>query len=363
MNIAINRLFSLVGFNKPKPIKTARILFILKERNEYGYGYTGMSSGLYNSAKFCSDMLDAHGYTCKLVEVIDNNSIDKEVTGFNPDIVIIEALWVVPSKFAVLNALHPNVIWIVRVHSEAAFLAQEGIAIEWISQYPRYKNVYVSMNSQEGFTQAKDFYTDKLVDLNKLLYLPTYYPAPNQPYFNPTKPKNNLSVACMGAIRPLKNNLIQAVAAMRFADSKNMILNFHINNSRLESGGNPCYKNILNLFAGTKHNLVQHAWMDHPTFLQFLSYMDIGMQVSFSETFCIIAADIVAAGVPIAGSPAIRWLDEDSQSDTITVEKIVSTLNQIYHNNGLIKDNLKKLQKYSKEAQAAWLAELKYLKF
>ena len=30
---------------------------------------------------------------------------------------------------------------------------------------------------------------------------------------------------------------------------------------------------------------------------------------------------------------------------------------------GLIKDNLKKLQNYSKEAQAAWLAELTYLKY
>jgi hypothetical protein len=356
----------MVGYDKPKPKPAdpkARILFILKERHGYDYSYSGMSSGLYNSAKFSSDMLAANGYVTKIVEVVDNNSIDKEVTAFKPDVVIIEALWVVPSKFAVLNALHPNVIWIVRIHSEAAFLAQEGIAIDWISQYPKYTNVYVAMNSQEAFSQAKDFYTDKLVNLNKLLYLPTYYPAPKNPYFNPTKPQQNLSVACMGAIRPLKNNLIQAIAAMRFADREGKILNFHVNNTRVESGGNSCYKNLVALFAGTKHNLIQHGWMDHTMFLQFLSYMDIGMQVSFSETFCIIAADIVSAGVPIAGSPAIRWLDEDSQADTITVEKITETLCQIYQNNGLIKDNLKKLQKYSKNAQAAWLAELKFLKF
>src|SRR5712664_4263183 len=115
-----------------KPSKT-RILFILKKRHAYHKHYTpGLSSGLYNSARFAADMLHKLGLAVHLVEVQDNNSIDREVKQFKPNIVIIEALWVVPSKFKVLQELHPSVTWIVRIHSEAAFLAQEGIAIRWL---------------------------------------------------------------------------------------------------------------------------------------------------------------------------------------------------------------------------------------
>jgi len=142
--------------HKPKPNKrNKRILFILKERNSYSAHYTpGRTSGLYNSAKFSADVLREAGFAVKLVEVVDNNSIDHEVAEFHPDIVIIEALWVVPEKFVVLQGLYPHVKWIIRIHSEAAFLAQEGTAIAWLSAYPLYPNVFVAVNSLEAMKQV-----------------------------------------------------------------------------------------------------------------------------------------------------------------------------------------------------------------
>ena len=95
-----------------------RILFILKYReSDYGsynndptvekktWAYTqGLSSGLLNSAKFVCDMLfDELGYESKLVQVADNNDIDREVTQYKPTHVIIEAYWVVPEKFEILT--------------------------------------------------------------------------------------------------------------------------------------------------------------------------------------------------------------------------------------------------------------------
>ena len=112
-----------------------KILFLLKRREDYSAkihgSNVGLSTGLYNSASFMNDMLNELGIESKLSVVIDNNCIDREVTQYQPTHVVIEALWVVPTKFAVLQALHPNVKWIVRLHSELPFLANEGMALHW----------------------------------------------------------------------------------------------------------------------------------------------------------------------------------------------------------------------------------------
>ena len=140
------------SINKNECQKKNKMLFILKKRNNYGdlpgvYGYS-ISSGLFNSANFMKTMMEENGYETKIVEVVDNNGIDKEVHLFKPDYVIIEALWVVPEKFEVLHKLHPNVKWIIRIHSETPFLSNEGVGIGWISEYPKYDNVYLSFNSK-----------------------------------------------------------------------------------------------------------------------------------------------------------------------------------------------------------------------
>jgi len=46
--------------------------------------------------------------------------------------------------------------------------------------------------------------------------------------------------------------------------------------------------------------------MEHNDFIRVVKSMDIGMQVSLSESFNIVAADFVSNGVPLVGSPDIE---------------------------------------------------------
>ena len=66
------------------------ILFILKKREGY-WGNYSLSSGLLNSCAFVVEMLNRHGVAAHLVEVHDNNDIDREVTKHRPHHVVIEA--------------------------------------------------------------------------------------------------------------------------------------------------------------------------------------------------------------------------------------------------------------------------------
>ncbi|MCX8008208.1 MAG: glycosyltransferase family 1 protein, partial [Patescibacteria group bacterium] len=117
-----------------------RVLFILKQRKVYSETPANqLTVGLKNSALFVSEMLNQIVHESKLVEVVDNNFIDREVHLYKPSVVVIEALWVVPEKFTILQKLHPNVKWIIRIHSNLPFLANEGIAIEWLKEYVKHQ--------------------------------------------------------------------------------------------------------------------------------------------------------------------------------------------------------------------------------
>ena len=54
--------------------------------------------------------------------------------------------------------------------------------------------------------------------------------------------------------------------------------------------------------------------------------MDLGMQVSFSETFNIVAADLVTQGVPVIGSKELPWINKLFSANATESEKICNKL-------------------------------------
>lgn len=349
-----------------------KVLFILKQRetlytDEYNNSsYGTLESGLFNSANFVNSMLNKQqGFESNIVQVIDNNFIDREVTKYKPDIVIIEAFWVVPEKFKVLTALHPNVIWIVRNHSKTPFLSNEGIAMDWTLQYLQIPKVYVSSNSFQA--------TDDLYSINYsrkyMPYLPNYYPISKQPIYERTFNvfPEEVHIGCFGAIRPLKNQLTQAIAAIKFADKIEKKLVFHINASRIEGNGSPILKNIRKLFENlsgkTEHKLVEHNWLKHQDFLKLIADMDYGLQVSYSETFNIVCADMVSQGVPVIVSDEIDWMPKFYHANPNDSNNIVKKLLRLGGFKHLISDALcgspkEKLKKYNKESVIQWTGVL-----
>lgn len=360
---------------KQNPLEKKRVLFILKQRDlksgvdEYSevpysseYSDQGLTTGLLNSALHVSHMLDeCRGISSKVVIVPDNNAIDREVSLYKPDYVIIEALWVVPSKFDVLTRFHPKVEWIVRLHSEIPFIANESVAFEWIGQYIQYKNVSVAVNSYR-FEAELEFYFRNILNVKnakkKIIYLPNYYPDEFRDFVI-DKTKDTVDVSCFGAIRPLKNHLIQAFAAIMFAKKIGKKLNFHINVARVEQNGGAILRNLESLFdsfSDKGFNLIKHNWYERNIFLEVCGKMDIGMQVSLSETFNLVTADLISQGIPVVTSSEIKWVDKSSQADPTDSRDIAKTLEAVYRNPKK-NANLNKsyLRSFSERSKEIWI--------
>lgn len=314
------------------PSKAPRVLFILKLRQQSGGTYTTLKhSGLFNSATFVKDMLTKNGYTANLVQVVDNNQIHAEVTKYKPDVVIIEALWVVPEKFHILRKLHPTVKWIVRLHSELPFLANEGVAFEWINKYIHQKNVYVSANSDFAQRDLQNYFSSSVHPrlARKIIFLPNYYPVKHfTSHKKTTKCHFTINIGCFGAIRPMKNHLVQAAAAVEYAERKGLKCRFHVNSGRIEGKGDTVLKNLRAFFDGLggRHVLVEHGWLDREEFLQVVREMDIGLQVSLSETFNIVTADFVSENIPIVSSKEIDWMPRFFVADPTNAISIVHAM-------------------------------------
>jgi glycosyltransferase involved in cell wall biosynthesis len=356
-----------------------RVLFVLKHREspwgDYGCGpdrghqgtnaATGQttSSGLRNSVHFVAGMLRTVGVTADIVEVRDNNDIDREVAAHRPTHVVIEAFWVVPEKFDALRPLHPNVVWIVRNHSELPFLANEGIAIQWIAGYLA-RNVEVMCNSPRGLEDmrvlARAFgLPDRLVTCG-----PNFYPitdaGPLASRLDRSAPM--IRIGCFGAVRPLKNHLTQAVAAVAFARSLGKRLEFHVNGTRVEGGGEPVLKNLRAMFAGVHDaRLIEHGWLDHQDFLRLVGEMDAVMQVSFTETFNIVSADAAAAGVPVIASDEVPWIGRYGHADPTSVVSMVAVLSDVWSEPAplmRLRTQRRDLHAYARRSEAVWRERL-----
>lgn len=328
-----------------------RVLFICKHNTTYGFEtYSRRSCGLYNSTNFIAQALAAHGIHAKIVEVQDNNDIDREVALFKPDVVIIEAFWVVPEKFVQLQKLHPKVKWFCHLHSNILFLALEGIAMDWAQRYAML-GVKLIMNSTESYDAM-----NAIIDERDLFYLPNVY---SHKQLTPIKHKRNtgyVDVGCFGAVRPLKNTLMQALAAIEFARQKGKKLRFHINATRIETGGSPVLKNLKQLFEHLPDcELVEGRWFEPEDFIKHLHHnIDIGMQVSTTETFNVVNADYVSAGIPSVISDKIKWASNLNVAEVEEIDSIVSRMHFVWDRRWLIRWNQYLLRKHSESAIEMW---------
>lgn len=308
-----------------------KTLFICRQGEDskiHSYGYFRKFSGLFNSARLMVEMLNKNGVESVIEIARDNNDIDRLVTANKPTHCIIEAYWVVPEKFEILAKLHPNVTWIIRIHSETPFWSTEGVATDWSLRYLDYKNVMLAPNAKRLTKDLKTMlsvkYDEATIDA-KVVYLPNYYPATNRVEPKKKVKSDVINIGCFGAIRPLKNQLVQAVAAIRYAEQTGRTLKFHINGNRVEGNGDPIIKNLRMLFdkATNGFEMIEHPWCPHDDFLDIVEQMDMGLQVSYTESFNIVAADMVTMGIPMVTSSEISWVNslfhvkDNSDADSI----------------------------------------------
>ena len=340
-----------------------KVLFILKRRDGFNpIEHTDLSlqCGLYNSISYVNDMLVSLGIESQISLCVDNNCINGYVYNYKPTHVIIEALWVIPDKIKLLQSMYPEIIWIIRLHSAVPFLGIESsVSTKWIAEYSSLRNVFISANDLRLQTELQ-YYLSTIAN-KPIIYLPNYYPGDFKPFTKDFE-KDTINIACFGAIRPFKNHLTQAIASIEFCRRLNKKLRFHINDGRIEVHGSNVHTNLIHLFAklGDAFELVLHPWANRENFLNICyNEIDIGLQVSFTETFNLVTADLLSQGIPVIGSSEIPWMTKKYLCDPTDVTDIIRVLDVVYDNPSLnVEENKQSLIEYRETTKQVWLQNI-----
>ena len=272
------------------------------------------ASGLSVCTKMISQSIEA----VSRVEVDNLENISQAISLFKPSKVIVEAIKLSPDDFKRLFLKHPKVRFYIHIHSNIPFLVVEG-------------------HSMHRLIEARDLGVGVIFNDNRSaacfegsFYLPNIYSASKYPIKSESK-NDSLSIVCAGSLRPMKNQVTQALAAIKYGNEVGKKVNFYCNMSRSE-GGEEVKMALKGVFQFNKnHNLVSIPWLEHKDFLKFLTEMDLGMQVSLSESFNIVAADYCYSGLPMVVSSEIRWASKNVVADTGDVDNIVEKLSTCHN--------------------------------
>jgi hypothetical protein len=328
------------------------ILFLCKlNKNFMKRTGSNKRSGLSNSVKLTAQQLKNHGYNPVVVDVENDTDIEYLIGKYQPKKAIIEALWVSDKVLVRLTSKFPKVKFYVHLHSQIPFLSIESRAMEQTRTYTKC-NVGVIANADESYNAFRCFLSEDMV-----FNLQNLYGKP----FNPPKEidvnKDTIDIACFGAIRPMKNQLIQAMAAYDFCKRMDKKLRFHINSSRVESGGQPVLQNLINFFIDLPNaELVPRGWIEPEVLIdEIRETIDIGMQVSMTETFNITCCDYTAAGIPLVASDAVSWVGDHSKVDMHRSDSITfGLLNAFSDSEYQVKENQERLNQHCEKALKQW---------
>ena len=271
------------------------------------------------------------------VEVDTMEHVELAIQRFKPQKIVLQAIWASHEALQTLRRKFPSKQFYIHIHSNIPFLACEGYALERLNE-AKDLGVGIIFNDMRASSALGG------------IYLPNIYAA-NFRDIKQSRYSSTVDIACCGSLRTMKNQVIQAMAAIKYADCLGKKLRLHMNLVRNE-GGEDVKMNLKSLFrANPSHELISIPWLEHHDFIEYLSGVDMGLQVSMTESFNIVAADYCAAGIPMVVSEEIEWASPNSKAPCGDVNMIVEKM--IYASDHT-EDNRSNLYSFSERSKRLW---------
>lgn len=304
-------------------------------------------------------MLRKHGIKADIFGVRNHAEVTMHLNaliaaGSPPTHAVIEAPWIPADVLHQMLFDFSHVHFIVRTHSQIAFLQADRNAISTIRQMIALEegmpNFSVSSNAVKLCDYLNRVYTAKC------LYLPNLYNY-HRPHMKrrDTERHRTLRIGCFGALRPLKNHTTAGAAALMIAERHRSELEFYISTER-DDKSSMSKDSLRNMFSGLKWaKLIENPWQDWTDFRRTVAHMDLCIQVSFSESFNIVTADGCCEGVPSVVSDTIEWAPDHWKAHSDDAGDAARIGLNLLHDVDAAEDGFRHLKKFVDHGVSLWI--------
>jgi hypothetical protein len=240
------------------------------------------------------------------------------------------------------------------VHSNVGFLQADPKGVHNIREIAEmqrhFKNMRLAGNCEEFVEWIKDSYGLPCWLLPNLYNLGDIQTVPVKHQWH----SGILRIGSFGAIRPLKNTMSAAGAALQLSHQLKTAVEFWISSNRVEGGAGCVLNAIEEMLAGTHVKIVHCPWQPWPEFRDTVAKVHLHLQPSYTESFNITVADAVSVGVPSVVSPAIWWAPKSWHADPDDVGDMVRVSKELIKDPKAVHDGFKALQKYISNGLHHW---------
>lgn len=241
---------------------------------------------------------------------------------YQPRLIVNRGLLVSPQETERLATEHPQIKFLAVNHSSTQFLWTTPKA--WNDQADFLEICRRLPNCYLGTPDERNEISLPYPELaGKIRWIP------NHAFLSPLPPKPQNDppvVSLIAAGRDLKNlaNQILGFAIAARQRPLHLLLSIRGEPARLERFKRFC--------RDLRISFEFRAWSDWPEYQALLSEVDIGLQCSFTESFNYVAIEQMLQGVPVIGSPAIRYLPRGWQVNPDSAQDLAQKILDVIGN-------------------------------
>lgn len=322
-------------FSCNSSLKNVRVAIFFKDFAHWvRSSCVGLNVAGYTTAKY----LRQHGIHANAYAVRNNIDVVREIDKYQHDHghplthVIISAAWLTLHDLKSLVSHYRHINFVVLSHSNIGFLQADPNAILLFRKFAKLSEQYPNLKVGGNNKPFVEWF-NRVYNYEHGVYLPNLYPVGRVH----SKVWNGglLKIGAFGAIRPEKNFMTAAAAAMIIHSRLWSDMELH-----MSTGGDGCKSTTLpaieEMVEGVKGvKLVRHNWQHWDNFIKLIGSMDLLLQVSYTESFNMITADGISVGVPSVVSPVIKWAPERWKADPDNAVEVASVgLDILAHDQG-----------------------------
>jgi hypothetical protein len=343
---------------------SARVIFFAK--NFGGPGISNIGLGVTNQNNI--SVLRRDGYYAEIWSGQSYKEVDRQIQEAEAKsvshgetrvshVIINSPSWITAAQIAELAYKFPNILFVLQNHTGCAYLSidknddESGILCnrKIIDLERATSNVKVSGNNERFVHWMRRTFRAPC------LLLPNLYDPESfvHPYAHKRDFGNTLRIGSFGAPRPWKNQLVAAMASLQIARQLGVNLELYVN-SRRDYEKN-LFRSRMDLFEGERDaKLIDVPWESWPQFRRTVGHMHLLMQPSFDETFNVVTADGIAAGVPSVVAPSIEWCPDRWKAEPCDPNDLARVGMYLLNDTHAVEDARHGLRKYVASGLEQW---------